>query len=123
MKRPENAADVLQAMKHPLCSNWSWMRREGNHGASASVYVDDIPNDIRTVIEIQERPGTVPHIRVCKLHKFDPAKNRWNAYKEERIGHDATDRKGWKSIVQYVQEHALKTTGVPNPKHVHFFAQ
>lgn len=122
MNNPETIADVLRTLSSPLCTNWSWMRREGEHGASLSVYVDDITNDRRTVIEIRERPGSTPMIYRSTLHKFDPVRNMWGGYTEQRIATEAPDRRAWSALVQYVQRHAIATKGVPNPKFVHFFA-
>lgn len=122
MNTPRTIADVLTAMRSPLCSHWSWHRAEGRHGASLRVTLDDMVNDRRTVIELRERIGAAPMIYTSTLHKFDHARSMWGEYLSEREATQAPDRKGWKALTEYVRAVALRTKYVPNPEHVHHFA-
>lgn len=119
MQAPAKIADVIAVMDSPLCTAWTWTRREGRHGAILTVFHDDMERDTRTVIEVGERPGTAPVIHTTTVQGYDPKRHAWTGEQMRRTKY-APDRKGWSALVAKVKEQAIASTGYPNPLHVHY---
>lgn len=122
MLHVNTAQDALKAMQHPLCKHWNWIRKEGKHGATLTVFIDDLANDTRIVVTIHERTGNPPTIKEQHLHGYNKTKHVWTIEGLQR-NVIAPDRKGWKAIVETVRNYAMETKGVPNPKYISHYPQ
>jgi hypothetical protein len=107
----ETLSEITKSL--PAATFFDWYRGDGPRQGILSVYRDNVPANIREIVQVKFYSHKIV-VERRRLTDYDAAKHCWNTY----CGQDEYElptRAGEKTLRAILKEHALRITGHSNP--------